>query len=455
GDLSGEIWTDRPELPGDVVRDHSADLAGQTRAEKLTQIREAMAADAVDFHLITTLDDIAWLTNLRGTDIRYNPVFMAYLLLSPENATLFINANKISPDLRALLEKDGYRLASYASIGSALEALPSGTCLRLDKSATQYQLFQEISEEVEIMGGATYTSLPKACKNATEQSHIRSVMVRDGVAMVRLLIWLEEALKSELVINELDVEAQLEAFRQAQANYQGPSFRTICGYADHGAIVHYAASPESAHALRTEGILLLDSGGQYLDGTTDITRTISLGSPTPEQQADYTRVLLGHIALADVVFPAGTKGYQLDVLARGPLWKAHQNYGHGTGHGVGFFLNVHEGPQGISPAASRKTPFKPGMLTSVEPGLYREGKYGIRIENLVLCQDAGSSDFGEFMHFETVTLCPIDKQLIDREQLGPEGREWLDAYHDNVYQQLAPALNPLEKDWLRKATAPL
>lgn len=450
-ELVGDIWPDRPPLPGNPVFEHSIGYAGLARKEKLTAIREQMRAKGADFHLVTTLDDIAWTLNLRGSDVDYNPVFISYLLIGHNRSYLFIHPEKVPADLRAGLQEDGVELLRYAMVEEFLEELPNETRVWIDNRTTSIRLFNAVDGE-QLFTGANIPRQLKAVKNETEIGHIRKTMEKDGVALVKLYRWLEAILSSRPV-TEYEVARQLEHFRGGQGDYFGESFPAIVGYNANGAIVHYRPLPEKSAEIHADGILLLDSGGQYLDGTTDITRTIALGAPTDEQRRVFTLVLKGHIALASIRFPAGTTGAQLDTLARMFLWRDGLNYGHGTGHGVGFFLNVHEPPQGFATSAATSrgtTAFEPGMLTSNEPGYYKTGEYGIRTENLVLCTNEPETNGERFLHFETLTLFPIDLRLVEVQLLTPEEKQWLNNYHQLVFAKLSPLLSPEEAAWLRQ-----
>ncbi|MEZ4851387.1 MAG: aminopeptidase P family protein [Bacteroidia bacterium] len=453
GDFLKDIWTDRPAIPLNPVFEHKREYAGKSRDEKLFMISDEMAKKSVDYHLVTSLDDIAWIFNLRGNDIAYNPVGIAYALLEADKATLFIDAQKVTPEFRNALNQDGVEIAPYESIQWALKIIGEKSIL-FDAGKISLWLYENIPAEARKVEGIHLSTPMKAIKNETEVGHIRTTMIKDGVAMVRFLKWLEENIgKTE--ISEISAAEKLRDFRAEQEAFVGESFGTIAGYNGHGAIVHYSATPETASTLKPEGIFLLDSGGQYLDGTTDITRTVALGTPAKEEKRDFTLVLKGHIALARAVYPEGTKGYQIEGLARQPLWAHGLNYGHGTGHGVGFFLNVHEGPQSLGSGAtsSSLSALRHGMLTSNEPGVYHKGKYGIRIENLVLTVEHSENEaFGKFFAFETVTLCPIDLSLVEEELLNSEEKEWLNEYHEMVFERLSPLLNDEEKSWLAKQT---
>lgn len=455
-DASGVIddaWNERPETPTAHVFDFPTSYAGESRSEKLSRLRKTMAVGNVDMLLLSALDDIAWLFNLRGKDVDCNPVFYAYALVSNSDATLFLQPGKMPEALEALLLKEGVQLRAYDELNEVLAGLPENQRIGIDPQQLNAQVYQSLPSEACVEQPSPVQAM-KACKNATEIEHLRNAMRKDGVALLRLFRWLEATLP-ERGVSEVEVAQKLDALRAAQAEYHGESFAAIVGYAGNGAIVHYHAEEGRCAELRPEGILLLDSGGQYTDGTTDITRTIALGPVTAHQKRHFTRVLQGHIDLAMAHFPQGTTGVQLDVLARMPLWMEGLNYGHGTGHGVGFFLNVHEGPQGITPAANPKgtTPLESGMICSNEPGFYLPDEYGIRIENLVLVREARQTDFGQFLDWETLTLFPIDASLIDASLLTKEQLRWLNDYHARVYEALAPLLTPDEHNWLQLQTA--
>lgn len=448
-DLIAEIWKDRPALPLDPIFEYEVTYAGESRARKLDRIREKMSKQGADYHLITTLDDIAWALNIRGKDVEANPVAISYLVVGKEMAYLFINAAKVPDHIKTSLNNDGVILKPYDAIESFLKKLE--TPILLDDRSTSVRLFQAIQED-QIIKGDNITLLLKAIKNATEITHLREAMRKDGVALLRFFRWLEQELKTR-TLTEFEAGRKLDELRAAQGNYFGESFTAIVGYNANGAIVHYRPEGGSSAEIKPEGILLLDSGGQYLEGTTDITRTVALGTPTEEQQRHYTLVLKGHIALAKAKFPSGTTGVQLDTLARQFLWNQGLNFGHGVGHGVGFFLSVHEPPQGFTSSPNNQrgsTPHEPGMLTSNEPGFYKTGEYGIRIENLVLCVEAEENDFGKFLQFDTLTLFPIDTTLIDRGLLTKEEKNWFNEYQHRVFNELAPRLEAEEVEWLRR-----
>ena len=455
-DLIDAIWHDRPPLPSEPVREHGADHVSSRREERLARIRAAMTQAGATHHLVSSLDDVAWITNLRGSDVPYNPVFLAHLLIGPDNAILFVPPGKIAPALGRQLAADGIVLADYAAATTALATLGAGDCVLLDPRRVVHELAAAIANEVRLVQQINPSQRFKAIKTTAELGHIRNAMRHDGVALVRFLIWLEQHIGST-ALTELDIAEELKRQREAQPDFVGESFATIAGYMANGALPHYRATAQSHATLATSGLLLVDSGGQYEGGTTDITRTIALGDTTPEQRRDYTLVLKGMIALSRARFPRGTTGQQLDALARAPIWAEGINYGHGTGHGVGYFLNVHEGPQSIRPPAPGETgePLLPGMVTSNEPGIYRPGRHGVRIENLIATVPAGDGEFGEFLAFDTLTLCPIDTRPIVEALLTTAERDWLDGYHAQVEAELAPLLDADAQRWLARRCAAL
>jgi len=450
-DLVGAIWTNRPTLPTNPVYEYELRYAGQSRAEKLSAIRAQMMKRKVGFHLIPTLDDIAWTLNIRGADVAYNPVCIAYLVIGMETAHLFIAREKVSLALRDALLHDGVLLHAYDALEDFMNLSAADHPILIDPTTTNLRLYNALPEGRALHGDTIPRNL-KTLKNVTEVANLKETMRRDGVALLRLVRWLEATL-AERSVSEVEVAEHLAGLRAKQEGYVGESFAAIVGYQANGAIVHYHAEPETCAQIHPEGILLLDSGGQYLGGTTDITRTFALSAPGAEQKRHYTLVLKGHIALADAHFPAGTCGVQLDTLARQFLWQDDLNFGHGTGHGVGFFLNVHEPPQGFTPTPNGPrgpTPFQPGMLTSNEPGFYKTGEYGIRIENLVLCVAASENAFGKFYKFESISLFPIDTTLIDVSLLTPAEKNWLNTYHKEVETALTPLLEADEVIWLKE-----
>lgn len=452
-DLAQDLWTDRKELPGSIVYDHALSFAGLDRVEKIGKVRESMREKGVNYHLLSALDDIAWTYNIRASDVQYSPLAISFALISETNSLLFVDQDRIPQELRKDLLEAGVEILPYRQIYSALAKLNPKASVYLSIASVNTQLYNSIPAECTIVEGISIPTLLKSIKSDKEIAHIKNAMIRDGVALTKFYYWLETNLAAG-EHSEMSVSEKLEEFRAEQGYFMGPSFATIAGYREHGAIIHYEATAETNIPLTTEGIFLLDSGGQYMDGTTDITRTISLGNPTDDQKRDFTLVLKGTIQLALCVFPEGTRGYQIEVLARKALWNHGFNYGHGTGHGVGYFLNVHEGPQNIGSSASGSNDIalQAGMLISDEPGLYREGKYGIRTENLVLVKEVMETEFGKFLAFETVSLCYIDQSLIEPGLLEKEEIDWINIYHKKVFEALSPFLDEDIKNWLKKKT---
>ncbi len=448
-DLVAHIWKERPNIPANPVFLHDIRFSGEARSSKFARIRQKLKERGAHVHLISTLDEIAWIFNIRGSDIEYNPFTISYACISEQEVRLFINPAKLSDEVKAALQTDHVEFSDYDNVFSYLQQIPEATIILIDPEKTTRSLKEAIRDVCVIKEAADIALELKAIKNETELAGIRNAHIRDGAAMVKWLCWLEQHIGNE-EYTEVTIVEPLEEFRRQGEYFQGLSFNPIAGYQSNGAMCHYAAKPETALTIRPEGILLIDSGAQYLDGTTDITRTLALSKPTPDQKRDFTLVLKGHIALATAKFPKGTIGCQLDTFARIALWQHGMNYGHGTGHGVGHFLSVHEGPQGIR--SGNKVPFEPGMLCSNEPGLYREGQYGIRIENLIMTVQAEETEFDTFYKFETVTLCPIDLKLVDLTLLTLEEKAWLNSYHATVYEKLALSLTTGEQAWLRHET---
>lgn len=442
------LWTDRPAMPLAPAFVYDTKYAGMSFTEKLPAVRQAMEAAGADSLLLSALDEIAWLLNIRGNDVHCNPVVVSYLLIEKDKVNYFIQPQKVTPELAEYFSANGISVHPYEEIGHYLNSFNAHSIL-MNPAKTNYAIYSAIRPGCLIINGASPVALLKAIRNKQEIAGIHAAMQRDGVALVKFLKWLDEAVPAGKE-TEISVDKKLHTFRAAQPLYMGESFDTIAGYKEHGAIVHYEATPETDVTLKPEGFLLLDSGAQYLDGTTDITRTIALGPLTEEEKTDYTLMLKGHIALAMAVFPEGTRGAQLDVLARMPIWKERMNYLHGTGHGVGHFLNVHEGPQSIR-MNENPIALQPGMVTSNEPGVYKAGSHGIRTENLVLTVPAGEGMFGKYLKFETLTLCPICRKGIIKELLTAEEIGWLNDYHRTVYEKLSPDLNNDEKEWLKEA----
>lgn len=447
-----DIWKDRPSLPATPAFVYDIKYAGKSCAEKVASIRAEMQKKGVVALFLSALDEIAWTLNLRGSDVHCNPVVISYLLITRDEVIYFISPEKVTEEVAAYLRGQQVNLRGYNEVEAFLHTF-TGRNILIDPRKTNYAIYSAINPHCTIVRGESPVALLKAIRNEQEIAGIHAAMQRDGVAMVKFLKWLEEAVPTGKE-TEISVDRKLHEFRAAQALYMGESFDTIAGYKEHGAIVHYSATPESDAVLQPKGFLLLDSGAQYLDGTTDITRTIALGELTEEEKTDYTLVLKGHIALAMAKFPAGTRGAQLDVLARMPIWNRGMNFLHGTGHGVGHFLSVHEGPQSIR-MNENPVALHPGMVTSNEPGVYKAGSHGIRTENLTLvCKDKEGM-FGEYLKFETITLCPICKKGIIKELLTTEEIGWLNNYHQTVYEKLSSSLNDEEKIWLKEATTAL
>lgn len=457
-DLPGAIWADRPALPVAPVFEHDPTYATVSRADKFARLRKAMRKHKASHHLVSSLDDIAWLTNLRGSDVECNPVFLAHLLVQTEGrATLFVTRRKLSDALVAALAADGIGIADYGSISSSLQELGAADSLLLDSGRVVSSIAAAIPPATILIEATNPSTAFKAVKNSAELDHIRDVMRLDGAALVRGFRRLEQCLAAGMGTTELDVDTLLYEERSAQPGYIGESFATIAGYQANGALPHYRATPESHSSLQSKGLLLIDSGGQYLGGTTDITRVLALGETTAEQRRDATLVMKGMIALSRARFPQGASGPQLDALARAPLWASGMDYGHGTGHGVGYFLNVHEGPQSIRPPTpgGALVALEPGMISSIEPGLYKPGRHGIRHENLAVVVEAEQTEFGEFLGFETLTLCPFDRRALEPSLLNPEERAWLDDYHASVRAALSPLLEGVDLEWLHRHCAPL
>lgn len=452
-DLISDIWADRPEFPLNHSFVYDIKYAGESTTDKLAAVRSALTKAHANVLIISSLDEIAWLFNIRGNDVDFNPLTIAYALVEENNATLFIDQKKITADVSAYLKSENVEVKPYLSIYSELKTFSSDKIVFIDGNKLNEQLFESIPATCTIRNAMSPVFQLKAVKNTIEIEGTRIAMIKDGVAMVKFFKWFEESVGKQN-LTEMSVGEKLRNFCSEQKNFVGESFNTIAGYAANGAIVHYSATPETDKKIVAKDILLLDSGRQYLEGTTDITRTVAVGMPTIKQKNDFTIVLKGHIALATAIFPAGTRGSQLDILARKAMWDDKINYGHGTGHGVGHFLCVHEGPQNIR-MEENPTVLQVGMIISNEPGLYRANEYGIRIENLVCVEEAGKSDFGKFLKFETLTLFPIDTQMINVDLLSHKEIEWLNNYHSFVYEKLIPNLSVEERAWLSKKCEPI
>ena len=455
-DLLSSVWPDRPALPQAAVYAHRAPQASTARSAKLATVREAMARHGAAHHFVSTVDDVAWITNLRGADVDYNPVFLAHLLIGAAQATLFVSAGKVNAALAAELAADGVKLADYAQAAAALGALPAGSTLLVDPRRITLAFREQVAAGVKVVEAINPSTLAKSRKTAEEAAFIREAMAEDGAAMCRFYAWFEAALARGEHLTELTVDERLSAERASRTDFVGLSFPVIAGFNANGAMPHYRATPASHAAIEGDGLLLIDSGGQYLGGTTDITRVWPIGTVSAAMKRDYTLVLKGTIALSRARFPRGTLSPMLDAIARAPLWAEALEFGHGTGHGVGYFLNVHEGPQSISKAIPEATmAMEPGMITSIEPGLYRPGQWGVRIENLVLNVAGPSSEFGEFLDFETLTLCPIDTRCIERSLMRDDEVAWLNSYHATVRERLTPRVQGDALSWLLARTQPL
>ncbi|MGN0027330.1 MAG: aminopeptidase P family protein [Clostridium sp.] len=448
-DLLDSIWEERPQLPKNKIFLHDEKYAGKSASEKLGEVRKNMKAKNADYFILSSLDDIAWLCNIRGNDIKFNPVALSYVLVGMDNSNIYVDENKVDSETKTKLNSEGFEIKGYNEIEDDVKLL-KGTVI-LDPNKLNAKIFTSLSNEVKVIRELNVTTNLKAIKNEVEIANWEVSQVRDGVAMVKFIKWLKSNIGKEK-ITEISASERLTAFRAQGDNYKGDSFGTIAGYKDHAAMMHYSATEASEYELKPEGMFLVDSGAQYLDGTTDITRTFILGYITEEEKRDYTLVLKGHIALASAKFLRGTTGINLDVLARRPLWNYGIDYKCGTGHGVGFFLNVHEGPQGIRPEGN-SVALEPGMIITNEPGVYKEGKHGIRTENTLLVEkDFVSEEFGEFYKFRTISYCPIDLEGVNVEMLSPEEKNWLNDYHSMVYEKLSPYLNEEEKEFLKYET---
>ncbi|KAE8758619.1 MULTISPECIES: aminopeptidase P family protein [Paraburkholderia] len=452
-DLFDAIWPQRPSLPVAAVFEHAAPHASVARSEKLAQIRRAMAEKGAQWHFISTLDDLAWLLNLRGADVSYNPVFVAHALIGPESASLFVADGKVPQALADALARDGISVEPYAKAAEALVALPAGSTLLIDPRRITYGSLQSVPATVNVVEAVNPSTFFKSRKTQAEAEHVRETMEQDGAALAEFFAWFEGALGRE-TITELTIDERLTAARARRPGFVSLSFATIAGFNANGAMPHYRATNESHSVIEGNGLLLIDSGAQYLSGTTDITRVVPVGTISEAQRRDFTIVLKGTMALSRAKFPRGVRSPMLDAIARAPIWEAGADYGHGTGHGVGYFLNVHEGPQVISHYAPAEpcTAMEEGMITSVEPGIYRPGQWGVRIENLVLNVKAEKTEFGDFLKFETLTLCPIDTRCLDLSLLRDDERAWLNAYHEMVRTRLLPHVSGEAKAWLELRT---
>lgn len=449
-DLIGDLWEDRPEIPKGPIFTHDVKYAGKSRVEKLNEVREEMKTKGANYYILTSLDDIAWLLNIRGADVPNNPIAIANVIVAEHKCYLFIDSCKVSPLIKLELEAEGIELKASAEIQTLLGYLSNGDAVILDTNKTNIRLYNAINSSTKKIESPNITTNLKAIKNEVEIKNLKWCEIKDGLAMVKFIKWLKNSVdKTE--ISEIIAEERLEDFRREQEGFVGPSFDTIAGYKEHAAMMHYKANKETQYTLKNEGLFLIDSGGQYYDGTTDITRTIVLGRLSDEQKRDFTLVLKGFIALSSVKYLYGATGSNLDVLARQPIWQYGLDFKCGTGHGVGFFLNVHEGPQSIR-NENNNVILEKGMIITNEPGIYLEGKYGIRIENMMLVVEDEKTEFGQFMKFEAITYCPIDLAGINKEMLTESEKQWLNNYHQEVYTKLGPYLNEEERVWLKEET---
>ncbi len=446
------IWNDRPALPLEKIFIHEEKYAGESCKSKIAKILADAAEQGANAAFISDLAEIAWTLNIRSTDVESNPVVTSFLYISENGTTLFVDQAKLTPEVSQYLKNNGVAIEDYNTVKTFLSNLPSTARVLVAPAQTAGAVASVL--ESKLVAGTSPIAMLKGCKNDVQIQGVRHAMERDGVALVKSFMEIEKALATGTQITEMDIADILTKHRSAQPLYFDQSFDTIAGYAAHGAIVHYSANPQTNVVIQPENLLLIDSGASYLDGTTDITRTITLGNPTPQQKSDFTLVMKGHIALAEAVYPEGTRGAQLDVLARINLWKHGLSYLHGTGHGVGHFLNVHEGPQRIH-ITENPTPLKPGMITSDEPGLYRSGEYGIRCENLILTIPAMTTEFGRFLKFEVLTLFPFDLRLFDTDIMTDDEINWVNSYHTKVRERLMPFLNAEEQNWLIQKTETL
>lgn len=445
-----QIWKDRPEIPKNQIFELPEKYSGMKASDKVKAILKAVEKQGANSLLVASLDTIAWMFNIRGNDVKCNPVAVCYAYVSKDETVLFINPKKLTTETIAYLDSEKIKIAEYEKIYDYIAKISKDVVVCLQSSKVSFRLYNSIPQDNRIIDIPSPADLMKSRKNETEQQGIRNAMERDGVALVKFFMWLEKAVPDGAV-EELTIVDKLREYRSQQNLYVGDSFDTIAGYGANGAIVHYHVTPDSSLKVNPEGFLLIDSGAQYFDGTTDITRTVALGEITDQMRKDYTMVLKGHIGIATCKYPEGTRGSQIDILARKTLWDNGLNYLHGTGHGVGHFLNVHEGPQSIR-MNENPTTLQPGMVTSNEPGLYRAGQYGIRIENLVLTKEDMVTEFGAFYSFETLTLCPIDTTPVIKDMLTDNEVSWLNNYHQYVYDRLSCNLTEEEKDWLKEKT---
>ncbi len=450
GDLLDAIWPNRPALPDSPVYEHDLEFACTSRTEKIAIIAKELQKAGAEMQIVTALDDLAWTLNLRGTDVEFNPVFVAYAVVSANKTVLFVTGAKVSAELKVKLESENIDVKGYSEITSYLQNLPQGTKILIDRDRTNQAILKNIPADCKIVPGLSIPCQLKAIKSKSEVLHIRNAQRKDGVALVEFIHWIKSNV-GKMPINEYTVAEKLNEIRAKQEGFKGISFYPIVGYKEHGAIVHFHVEEHNALPVEKDGFLLFDSGGQYLDGTTDTTRTIALSELSAQQKSDFTITLKGMISLTNVVFPVNTRGYHLDIMARKDMWRNGLNYGHGTGHGVGYFLNVHEGPMSIRQEFNDRV-IEEGMVMSNEPALYRLGEYGLRTENMMVCVKDRSTEYGDFLRFETLTLCPIDLGAIDKSLLNSEEIQWLNDYHQWVYNELSPFLTEELKAFLKEET---
>lgn len=451
-DLPGEIWKDRPQLPPDILFEMPVEYSGKSTPEKIEEINAMLRQSDADCTILSALDEVAWTFNIRGTDVTYNPVVISYAFISEKESVLFIEPKKLPEEAAKRLKKEGVILADYSMITTYLSRLPENSRVFLDPAKTNVALYNALPKGATIIEGIAPANHLKSIKNETEIKGFRSAVIKDGVALTRFYFWLEKQLATGNKVTELSASAKLSALRAEQPQYIMDSFAAISSYGAHGAVVHYTPTPETDSELKPEGLYLLDSGGQYLDGTTDVTRTIALGEPTEQMKKDFTRALKGTISMAKCKFPDGIRGCLIDVLARKALWDAGINYLHGTCHGIGHCLNVHEGPQSIR-MEENPVVLRAGMVMSDEPAMYRTGEYGIRTENIMLIREDSVTEYGRFLTFDTLTLCYIDTRLVIPSMLSAREHAWLNKYHQQVYDLLSPHLNAEEAAWLKEKTS--
>lgn len=452
-DFPGDLWEERPAMPSSSAFEHLLEYSGKDRLAKIEEVRQAMEKQNADYHLLTWPEDINWLLNIRGKDLEYSPLLLSFALVGQDQVLLFAGEDKIPGRLAAEFDKLGIVILPYEEMTGIVASVTKGHSLLLDPRSTSVNLYNSLYPDTVIVEGQSLPTVLKAIKNTIEIENLHKVMIKDGVALIKFFHWFEEN-HGKILMTEKSLSEKLLEFRSMQDGFFSLSFPSIVAWNENSALPHYGRGDETGLEIGERGLLLVDSGGHYNGGTTDVTRTISVGIPTDQQKRDFTLILKGHINLALAKFPEGTRGYQLDFIARGAMCGSGMNYAHGTGHGVGYFLNVHEGPQSISPA-DNKTCFEAGMLTSNEPAIYREGEYGIRTENLILCYQDEETEFGRFLRFDTISLCYIEKGLVDKSLLCQKEIDWLNEYHLEVYENLSPFLDPEEQVWLREKTLPI